>query len=33
MYGVGDVVWAWIIAVAVSEMTDLSLLRDPMQTA
>jgi hypothetical protein len=32
-YGVCDVVWAWIIAVADSEMTDLPLLREPMHLA
>ena len=32
-YRVGDVVWAWIIAVAVGETTDLPLLREPMHLA
>ena len=32
-YGAGDGVWAWIIAVAVGETTDLPLLRKPMHLA
>ena len=32
-YGVGDVVWAWIVAVAVGETNDLLLLREPMHLA
>ena len=32
-YGVGDGVWAWIIAVGVGETTDLPLVRDPMHLA
>ena len=32
-HGVGDGVWAWIIAVAVGETTDLPLLREPMHLA
>jgi hypothetical protein len=32
-YRVGYVVWAWIIAVAVGETTDLPLLREPMHLA
>jgi hypothetical protein len=32
-YGVGNGVWAWIIAVGVGETTDLALLREPMHVA
>jgi hypothetical protein len=32
-YGVGDGVWAWIIAIGVGETTDLPLMRDPMHLA
>jgi hypothetical protein len=32
-FRVGDVVWVWIIAVAVGETTDLPLLREPMHLA
>ena len=33
MQRVGDGVWAWIIAVAVGQTTDLPLLREPMHLA